>query len=68
MCNFTAYTLKICFSTGNALIKCGEVEKQLGSAEREYSQSSTISFIIPLRNFIEGDCKTIVVRHGYAII
>ncbi|XP_076150308.1 endophilin-B1-like isoform X1 [Alosa pseudoharengus] len=42
---------------GNALVKCGEVEKQLGSAEREYSQSLAINFITPLRNFIEGDCK-----------
>ncbi|XP_031415433.1 endophilin-B1-like isoform X3 [Clupea harengus] len=45
---------------GNALIKCGEAEKQLGSAEREFVQSSAINFIAPLRNFIEGDYKTIV--------
>ncbi|XP_062372117.1 endophilin-B1-like isoform X2 [Sardina pilchardus] len=46
---------------GNALVKCGEVEKQLGSAERECSQSLAINFISPLRNFIEGDC-TILAR------
>lgn len=68
MYNFTVYTLNMCFTAGRALIKCGEVEKQLGGAEREYSQSSTISFIIPLRNFIEGDCRTIVVRQACDII
>ncbi|XP_017350673.1 endophilin-B1b isoform X1 [Ictalurus punctatus] len=44
---------------GNALIKCGEVEKQLGGSEREFIQSSAINFLTPFRNFIDGDYKTI---------
>ncbi|XP_072524962.1 endophilin-B1b isoform X2 [Salminus brasiliensis] len=44
---------------GSALIKCGETEKQLGSAEKEFIHSSAINFLTPFRNFIEGDYKTI---------
>uniref|UniRef100_A0A8C1AD38 SH3-domain GRB2-like endophilin B1b n=1 Tax=Cyprinus carpio carpio TaxID=630221 RepID=A0A8C1AD38_CYPCA len=44
---------------GSALIKCGETEKLLGSAEKEFIQSSAINFLTPFRNFIEGDFKTI---------
>lgn len=46
---------------GNALIKCGETEKQLGGAERELIQSAAINFLTPFRNFLEGDFKTILV-------
>lgn len=45
---------------GNALIKCGETEKQIGGAERELIQSSAINFLTPFRNFLEGDFKTIL--------
>uniref|UniRef100_A0A673FUW9 Endophilin-B1 n=1 Tax=Sinocyclocheilus rhinocerous TaxID=307959 RepID=A0A673FUW9_9TELE len=45
---------------GSALIKCGETEKLLGSAEKELIQSSAINFLTPFRNFIEGDFKTIL--------
>ncbi|XP_051767478.1 endophilin-B1b isoform X1 [Ctenopharyngodon idella] len=44
---------------GSALIKCGETEKLLGSAEKEFIHSSAINFLTPFRNFIEGDFKTI---------
>lgn len=44
---------------GSTLIKCGETEKLLGSAEKEFIQSSAINFLTPFRNFIEGDFKTI---------
>ncbi|XP_066547959.1 endophilin-B1 [Amia ocellicauda] len=44
---------------GNALIKCGETQKEIGSAEREFIQSSAINFLTPFRNFLEGDFKTI---------
>ncbi|XP_016370937.1 endophilin-B1-like isoform X2 [Sinocyclocheilus rhinocerous] len=44
---------------GSALIKCGETEKLLGSAEKEFIQSSAINFLTPFRNYIEGDFKTI---------
>uniref|UniRef100_A0A8C1H0T5 Endophilin-B1 n=1 Tax=Cyprinus carpio carpio TaxID=630221 RepID=A0A8C1H0T5_CYPCA len=45
---------------GSTLIKCGETEKLLGSAEKEFIQSSAINFLTPFRNFIEGDFKTIL--------
>ncbi|NXK19729.1 SHLB1 protein, partial [Arenaria interpres] len=45
--------------TGNALIKCGETQKRIGTADRELIQTSAINFLTPLRNFIEGDYKTI---------
>uniref|UniRef100_A0A3P9P181 Endophilin-B1 n=1 Tax=Poecilia reticulata TaxID=8081 RepID=A0A3P9P181_POERE len=45
---------------GNALIKCGETQKQIGGAEREFIQSSAINFLTPFRNFLEGDFKTIL--------
>ncbi|KAJ8392602.1 hypothetical protein AAFF_G00074800 [Aldrovandia affinis] len=45
---------------GNALIKYGETEKQIGGAEREFIQSSAINFLTPFRNFLEGDFKTIL--------
>ncbi|KAI4871706.1 hypothetical protein NFI96_024851 [Prochilodus magdalenae] len=44
---------------GSALIKCGETEKQLGSAEKEFIHSAAINFLTPFRNFIDGDYKTI---------
>ncbi|XP_023365574.1 endophilin-B1 isoform X2 [Otolemur garnettii] len=44
---------------GNALIKCGEAQKRIGSADRELIQTSALNFLTPLRNFIEGDYKTI---------
>lgn len=46
---------------GNALIKCGETQKRIGGADRELIQTSAINFLTPLRNFIEGDYKTITV-------
>uniref|UniRef100_A0A8D0DCX8 Endophilin-B1 n=1 Tax=Sander lucioperca TaxID=283035 RepID=A0A8D0DCX8_SANLU len=45
---------------GNALIKCGETEKQIGGAERELIHSAAINFLTPFRNFLEGDFKTIL--------
>uniref|UniRef100_F6QEH4 Endophilin-B1 n=1 Tax=Ornithorhynchus anatinus TaxID=9258 RepID=F6QEH4_ORNAN len=44
---------------GNALIKCGETQRRIGTADRELIQTSAINFLNPLRNFIEGDYKTI---------
>ncbi|XP_068808702.1 endophilin-B1 isoform X2 [Struthio camelus] len=44
---------------GNALIKCGETQRRIGTADRELIQTSAINFLTPLRNFIEGDYKTI---------
>uniref|UniRef100_A0A673BQV1 Endophilin-B1 n=1 Tax=Sphaeramia orbicularis TaxID=375764 RepID=A0A673BQV1_9TELE len=44
---------------GCTLIKVGECERRLGAAEREFLQTSAISFLTPLRNFLEGDWRTI---------
>uniref|UniRef100_A0A3P8NXV0 BAR domain-containing protein n=1 Tax=Astatotilapia calliptera TaxID=8154 RepID=A0A3P8NXV0_ASTCA len=44
---------------GNTLEKVGECEKRLGEAEKEFLQTSAISFLTPLRNFLEGDWRTI---------
>ncbi|XP_029294639.1 endophilin-B2-like isoform X3 [Cottoperca gobio] len=44
---------------GGTLIEVGECERRLGTAEREFLQTSAISFLTPLRNFLEGDWRTI---------
>ncbi|XP_072430844.1 endophilin-B1-like isoform X2 [Chiloscyllium punctatum] len=44
---------------GSALIKCGENENRIGAAERELIHSSEVNFLAPLRNFLEGDYRTI---------
>ncbi|XP_076455192.1 endophilin-B1-like isoform X2 [Babylonia areolata] len=44
---------------GNALIKCGQAQIQIGNAEREFVASTMNNFLTPLHNFLEGDMKTI---------
>ncbi|XP_056275975.1 endophilin-B2a isoform X2 [Pseudoliparis swirei] len=44
---------------GSTLIEVGECERRLGAAEREFLQSAAIGFLTPLRNFLEGDWRTI---------
>lgn len=44
---------------GSTLITVGEYQRKLGSAEREFLQTSYATFLTPLRNFLEGDWKTI---------
>ncbi|XP_037389277.1 endophilin-B2b isoform X6 [Pygocentrus nattereri] len=44
---------------GSTLITVGEYQKKLGGAEREFLQASAVSFLTPLRNFLEGDWRTI---------
>ncbi|XP_042193172.1 endophilin-B2 isoform X7 [Callorhinchus milii] len=44
---------------GSTLIKVGESQRRLGVADRDFIQSSMINFLTPLRNFLEGDWKTI---------
>ncbi|KAM7392119.1 hypothetical protein PAMP_022752 [Pampus punctatissimus] len=46
-------------AAGGTLIQVGECERRLGAAEREFIQMSAISFLTPLRNFLEGDWRTI---------
>nr|XP_056716579.1 endophilin-B2 isoform X7 [Euleptes europaea] len=44
---------------GKTLIKVGETERRLGGAERDFIHSASINFLSPLRNFLEGDWRTI---------
>uniref|UniRef100_A0A671RME4 Endophilin-B1 n=1 Tax=Sinocyclocheilus anshuiensis TaxID=1608454 RepID=A0A671RME4_9TELE len=44
---------------GSTLIKVGDCQRRLGGAEREFLQTSSISFLTPLHNFLEGDWRTI---------
>ncbi|XP_017354627.1 endophilin-B2 isoform X4 [Cebus imitator] len=44
---------------GKTLLKVAEAEKQLGAAERDFIHTASVSFLTPLRNFLEGDWKTI---------
>ncbi|KAJ7988231.1 hypothetical protein DPEC_G00321450 [Dallia pectoralis] len=44
---------------GSALTTVGEYQKRLGGAEQEFLQTSAINFLTPLRNFLEGDWRTI---------
>lgn len=46
---------------GSTLITVGEYQKRLGGAEREFLQTSAATFLTPLRNFLEGDWRTISV-------
>ncbi len=64
----------MCFLAGSTLIEVGECERRLGAAEREFLQTTAISFLTPLRNFLEGDWRTISVsienifRHLQAVV
>uniref|UniRef100_A0A674MSV5 SH3 domain containing GRB2 like, endophilin B2 n=1 Tax=Takifugu rubripes TaxID=31033 RepID=A0A674MSV5_TAKRU len=44
---------------GSTLITVGEYQKRLGGAEREFLHIATANFLSPLRNFLEGDWRTI---------
>ncbi|XP_077063001.1 endophilin-B2a isoform X2 [Siphateles boraxobius] len=44
---------------GSTLIKVGDCQRTLGGAQRDFLQTSSISFLTPLRNFLEGDWRTI---------
>lgn len=50
---------------GSTLITVGEYQKRLGGAEREFLQTSAAAFLTPLRNFLEGDWRTISVSLTY---
>ncbi|XP_055898767.1 endophilin-B1-like isoform X2 [Biomphalaria glabrata] len=47
-------------SYGNALVKCGQSQIQIGNAERDFVTSTVNNFLQPLSNFLEGDMKTIL--------
>ncbi|XP_074547647.1 endophilin-B1-like [Halichoeres trimaculatus] len=44
---------------GTALLRCGETQKQLGEAERQFVQSTNIHFLTPLKSFSDGEYKAI---------
>ncbi|XP_070706411.1 endophilin-B2-like [Pempheris klunzingeri] len=44
---------------GSTLVTVGEYQKRLGAAEREFLHTSAAIFLTPLRNFLEGDWRTI---------
>ncbi|KAJ3604942.1 hypothetical protein NHX12_026993 [Muraenolepis orangiensis] len=44
---------------GSTLGTVGEYQRRLGGAEREFLLTSSMNFLTPLRNFLEGDWKTI---------
>ncbi|KAF5922125.1 hypothetical protein HPG69_017903 [Diceros bicornis minor] len=44
---------------GKTLTRVAEAEKRLGAAERDFIHTASINFLTPLRNFLEGDWKTI---------
>ncbi|XP_074655481.1 endophilin-B1-like [Tubulanus polymorphus] len=46
-------------SYGNALIKCGQAEMRIGLAQKEYINNAHGNFLTPLKNFLEGDMKTV---------
>lgn len=60
-------TVCACFMPilGSTLITMGEYQKRLGGAEREFLHTSAATFLTPLRNFLEGDWKTISVSLLY---
>ena len=52
-----------CFSVlGSALIKIGQTQLRLGGAEREFVRAAMTTFVGPLKRFLEGDMKTIMVK------
>jgi len=53
--------LKAPIVAGKTLIKVGETQRRLGAAERDFIHSASINYLTPLRNFLEGDWRTISV-------
>lgn len=60
LCTTSVY-LCIVPLVGSTLITVGEYQKRLGGAEREFLHTSATTFLTPLRNFLEGDWRTISV-------
>lgn len=57
------FKIKMCvLSSGKALLRCGEAQKQLSEAERKFVQSTNILFLNPLRNFTEAEYRSIQVN------
>lgn len=46
------------------MIKVGQTEQKLGQTEREFIHSAEMTFVQPLRQFLEGEMKTITREKG----
>uniref|UniRef100_A0A8C5CTM6 BAR domain-containing protein n=1 Tax=Gadus morhua TaxID=8049 RepID=A0A8C5CTM6_GADMO len=44
---------------GTSLVRCGEAQKHMGEAERQFVQSVHIHFLSPLRSFSEGEYRAL---------
>ena len=44
---------------GGALVKCGQAQQQIASANRQFIETTANNFLTPLRAFLDGDMKTI---------
>lgn len=44
---------------GRTLIKVGQAEQKLGQCERDFIGSAGMCFVQPLKNFLEGEMRTI---------
>ena len=42
-------------------MQCGQAQKKLGQEEREFVHATAAAFLTPLKNFLEGDMKTLQV-------
>lgn len=49
---------------GSALTKVGQAEQKIGQCEREFIGASYISFVQPLRKFLDGDMKAVTREKG----
>jgi endophilin-B len=41
-------------------VKVGQMQQKLAEAERQFVQSSITNFLLPLKNFLDGDMKIIL--------
>jgi len=46
---------------GRALLKCGQTEKHLGSAQKEFVSTAVSRFVHPMKKFLEEEMKTLAV-------
>lgn len=49
---------------GSALIKTGQAEQKLGQCERDFIANTGITFLHPLKKFLDGEMKTITKEKG----
>ena len=49
---------------GCALIKAGQAEQKLGQCERDFIANAGMSFLNPLKKFLDGEMRTITKEKG----